>query len=352
MCTTNFSLSLKALSLCFFCFANFACRPSPTTTSLPKPAFYHWKTQLSLSLAEHNYLNSLGVEKLYVKFFDVDWDEAAGQPAPLATVELDTTRLGYLQIIPTIFITNRCLLNLPMPAVDTLASRILLKVKSLAPSPPSELQFDCDWTPQTQAKYFGLLNSVKKLSLLDSPFTISATIRLHQLKYFEKTGVPPVDRGMLMCYNMGNLDDWATDNSLLDPVTLETYLQPQQDYPLPLDLALPLYRWGVLFRDGRLVKLLNGLTELDLQDTTRFERTAPQRFEVKKSTYLQAHYLYAGDQIRLEAATPEAVEEAANLLATLRSETPATVAFYHLDSTIIQAFPKEKIQKTLSVWVR
>lgn len=355
MSKTIFFLKNSLGGFCFICLAIAACQPSKKSPSTVIPAFYHWKTQLHLSDAERNYLQALDAQKLFVKFFDVDWDEAVGQPMPLATLEADTTGLAGLDIVPTVFITNRCLLKLPLQEVDSLAGRVFRKIKSLAIKPPSEIQFDCDWTPQTQAKYFALLDAIKKIASAQSypnhapsaPL-LSATIRLHQLKYPEKTGVPPVDRGMLMCYNMGDLDDWATENSILDTTILKSYLTPTTKYSLPLDVALPLFRWGVLFRDGRLVKLLNGLSEADLQDTARFEKTAPTRYEVKKSTYLQAHYLYAGDQIRLEGVSAEALVAAAKLLANLRSETPATVAFYHLDTAALRLFPKEKIQDVLN----
>ncbi len=301
--------------------------------------------------AERSYLDSLGAKKLYVKFFDVDWDGATGQPVPLASVEMDTARLGGLDIVPTIFITNRTLLNLPMLEVDTLAGRIFQKIKSLSPQPPQEVQFDCDWTERTQAKFFALLERFKE----KMPNTaLSATIRLHQLKYYEKTGVPPVSRGMLMCYNMGSLDDWATENSILDLEVLKTYLpdpasnpQPAMGYPMPLDIALPMFRWGVLFRDGQMIRLLNNLSAADLQDAIRFKKTAHHRYEVQKSTYLQAHYLYAGDQLRLEGVSSEALAEAAALLGKLHKSPQVTVAFYHLDTTAIRLFPKEKIREML-----
>lgn len=353
MIDSNLFTKKWLLGLCFICCAISDCQSPHEPSNVVVPAFYHWQTQLRLSSAEQNYLASLHVKKLYVKFFDVDWDETSRQPIPLASVEIDTIRLTGLEIVPTIFITNRCLLNLPMLEVDSLAGRIFQKINSLAPNSPSEIQFDCDWTEQTQARFFALLTSFKERlahrppTSVHSPTLLSATIRLHQLKYSEKTGVPPVDRGMLMCYNMGDLDDWTTENSILDTEILKSYLSSSVNYPLPLDMALPLFRWGVLFRDGRLVKLLKDLSEADLQDTSRFNKTATNRYEVKKSTYLQAHYLYAGDQLRLEAVSAEALAAATDLVNPLRSGPPTTIAFYHLDSTIVSLFSKKNIQETL-----
>lgn len=322
----------------------------------PIPAFYHWKTHFQLTQAEQGYLDAIGTKKLYVKFFDVDWDGITNQPIPLAVVEIDTTKLNDLNIVPTVFITNRTLLQLPMEQVDTLAGLIFRKIKSLETQHPLEIQFDCDWTAKTKAKYFALLDNLRQAFSADSsfiihhsPFIISATIRLHQLKYFEKTGVPPVDRGMLMCYNMGDLDDWATENSILDTEVAKTYLPKNSGaaYPIPLDIALPLFRWGVLFRDGRMIKLLNDLSTANLEDTSRFKKAATNRYEVLKSTYLKAHYLYAGDQLRLEGVSVEDLLKVATLLGERRNDTPVTVAFYHLDSTAINLFPKEKISEVL-----
>ncbi|MBI1228255.1 MAG: hypothetical protein GC192_23680 [Bacteroidetes bacterium] len=355
MVKTNFSVTFCWLWLFFFCFTIVSCNTSEQQKPVIAPAFYHWKTLFNPTEAEQRYLDSIGVKKIYVKFFDVDWDEASQQPVPLATVEIDSSHLHGLEIVPTIFITNRCLLNLPMQQVDTLAWLIFQKIKSFETKPSQEIQFDCDWTAQTQAKYFALLNSVRSIVESDSPFTIhhsplkiSTTIRLHQFKYPEKTGVPPVDRGMLMCYNMGDLDDWATENSILDLATAKTYLlQHAKSYPLSLDFALPLFRWGILFRDGRLVKLLNDLSAADLQDTARFQKTAENRYKVLKSTYLNAYYLYAGDQLRLEGIEQESLLGMAKLLREQENDTSLTVAFYHLDSTATILFPKEKIEEVL-----
>ena len=61
-----------------------------------------------------------------------------------------------------------------------------------------EIQIDCDWTKSTKDKYFYLLKKIKELSKKE----ISCTLRLYPYKYPEIMGVPPVDKAMLMCYNL------------------------------------------------------------------------------------------------------------------------------------------------------
>lgn len=314
------------------------------------PAFYHWKTKLQLSENERLYLDSLGVKKLYVKFFDVDWDEASNQPLPHASVQIDAARLAELEIVPVVFITNRTWLRLSLEEVDSLAKKIVFKIGELGKEAGfsfREIQFDSDWTGQTRGRFFHFLKTFQSDDSGETPPLLSATIRLHQLKFFEKTGVPPVDRGMLMFYNMGDLEDWDTENSILDTELGREYLTNPDRYPLPLDLALPIFRWGVLFRDGELFKLINNLSEADLRDSLRFTATAPNRFLVKKSTYLQGYYLYEGDRLRLESASMPSLKAAASLLGKKLPLAGRTAVFYHLDSALIRDFPVAALREAL-----
>ena len=329
------------------------------------PAFYHWQTRLQLTPAERKLVDSLNVKKLYVKFFDIDINEN-GEPSPNAVVEIDTQLLDGLEIIPTVFITNRTFKNISQKQIKKLADNIFQKISDLYSHPPSkirnpksEIQFDCDWTQTTRDNYFYFLSYFKTLITHHSSL-ITATIRLHQLKYPDQTGVPPVDRGMLMFYNMGDLENWATENSILDLTIAEQYLPSRQSavgssqYLLPLDIALPIFKWGVIFRNNELVYLINNLSEKEMLDTARFIKIKENRFEVKRSTYLGDYYLYEGDLVRLEWVGPELLQEAgARLSKFLKLGKPksgqkeTTISFYHLDTTTLASFRYEDFVKIL-----
>ena len=66
---------------------------------------------------------------------------------------------------------------------------------------------------------------------------LSATIRLHQLKFIGESGIPPVDKGLLMCYNMGDLHRLRISNSILETAELKKYIKQLSVYPLKLDVA-------------------------------------------------------------------------------------------------------------------
>ncbi len=293
-----------------------------------------------------DYLAQTGAHKLYVKFFDVDW---SGQhPVPLAEVEIDTNGLSGLEVVPCVFITNRCMAQLPDDAVNDLAERILRKTFELAAQLPGvrirEFQADCDWTASTRERYFQLLQTLGQ-QLHERQVSLSVTIRLHQYRYPDQTGVPPGDKGLLMCYNTGNVEDPTETNSILRPETLRSYLQHAHPYPLHLDAALPVFRWGVLFRQGRMIRLIHALETAHMSDTSRFHALNDTHYEVVKSTFLQGHYLYAGDRLRLEAPTVKDLQLAAQMFRPLwrHNKSTGTLAFYHLDTLNMRHFSPQAI---------
>jgi hypothetical protein len=276
-----------------------ACQPKPQM----QRAFYHWQTNLSLSPDEQKSLQKLQVSRLYAKFFDVDWDDTQGQIVPLASIQIDTSGLKKLELVPVIYITNRTWDHVESEAqVETLVQKIVAKIDALAQplGTPGyiETQIDCDWTASSRRVYFAFLEKLGK-KLAQRQCLLSATIRLHQYKYPQRTGIPPVASGTLMLYNVGDLESWEEENSIFSQSAAEAYA-PFPKYPLPLDVVLPAFSWGVLFREGEMIRLLNDLRVEDLRGDTRFEQIAPQRFRVQKSTYLNGHYLYQGDLLRIE----------------------------------------------------
>jgi len=341
------TLYLLFLTLCL---CTISCNQKQVFPKEISPAFYHWKTELSFSESEKTYLRKSNVKKLYLRVFDVDWK--GGQAVPLAQLQSETTLPTDIEIIPTLFVTNRTLLNIADADVPNLSNNIydkIIEINSENNWQVNEVQIDCDWSGQTKSKYFELLHQLQN-RLGDIGAVVSATIRLHQIKFYKQTGVPPVHRGMLMFYNMSDLGNWTTDNSILDLAEAKKYLVNFESYPLDLDVALPIFSWGVLFRDGKMIKLINNLAKAEIADTSRFVKLAPHRFEVKKSTYLQAHYLYEGDQIRLEWIEPEQLEEAALMLRDQIRNASMTVSFYHLDSTCIKQHTYEELEKVLEVF--
>src|SRR5215213_1923722 len=70
------------------------------------PSFYYWKTSFSLTEKEALTLRQLSIQNLYVKFFDVSWEEFNKRPMPVALINLRQSLPEGISITPVVFITN------------------------------------------------------------------------------------------------------------------------------------------------------------------------------------------------------------------------------------------------------
>lgn len=328
-----------------------ACQKTPRTIA---PAFYHWKTQLALTPSETAYLDALDCRKLYIKFLDIGKDPLSGEISPYSLLEVkDTTGLAGKSIVPCVFITNSVFQHISTEKLDWLAVKTagaLTDIGRQFPQPAfAEMQFDCDWTPATRSSFFNFLKKIR--GALPTGTTISVTIRLHQYKFPGQTGVPPVDRGMLMMYNTGDIDDWAEENSIFQPQAAQKYLQGATParYPLPLDLALPAFSWALVYRDDALWKIIPDPDFAEFRDTGRFETIGEtnNRISILKNTFLAGHYLRAGDLIRVEHIDTALLRESARLAAGIELAPDASVALYHLDTATVRQYPAKWLK---TVW--
>lgn len=320
-----------------------------------EPAFYYWKSQAVLNTTEQNSLKQYA-RKLYVKFFDVAWNAPQQRAMPVAKVQVAENTRSFLttnqiQVVPTVFITNETIQLLDSPAVLSLADQIAALVQGTRDqqfpgAAIREIQIDCDWTATTRDRYFLLLEQLKKNPWFQGK-TLSATIRLYQCKYKEKTGIPPVDRGLLMCYNMGNLKNPQTKNSILDPKDLEQYTSNLDAYPLDLDIAFPLFNWKVLFRKNKYAGLIQNLPTENLDNSLLTNREA-NTYRLLKDTVLLGYELHKDDLIRQEDSNFDHIIQSARILKPKIRNERLTVSLYHLDSITLRNYSTHEIQTIFS----
>lgn len=131
----------------------------------PLRGFYFWKTQWLASSAPTATLRELGIGRLYLRLFDVDWDATLPAAQPVAPLSLAAPLPAGLDIVPVVFITNQVFLRTPAAEVPTLAERVLRKITASAAAQgitPREVQLDCDWSEATRARYFHFLALLQK----------------------------------------------------------------------------------------------------------------------------------------------------------------------------------------------
>lgn len=309
-----------------------------------KSAFYYWKSNFNLDTTQVRLLKETSGNTLYTRFFDISWDERTHRAFPNAIINFTQPTDG-LHIIPVIFITNKVFENIKNSAVDSLAinsnglvSRIAEKNKISY----QNIQIDCDWTISTRQKYFNFLKAFKKASRR----RLEATIRLHQIKYKERTGIPPVDKGILMFYNMGKLNaSLQQANSIYNEADAEKYVPYITQYPLYLDVALPLFSWAVHIRDGKVIQLYNNIGKKQLSNTVNFNQ-AGNAYQSKKSSFLNGIYIKENDIFKLEQTDVEALKKAARQLSPyLPPEKNRTIIYYELGNLNQSEFKAQTIKE-------
>ncbi|MCG3660229.1 glycosyl hydrolase family 18 protein [Aliarcobacter butzleri] len=265
-------------------------------------SFYSWEN----SFEEQN-IN----EKLYIKVLDINFSTKL----ELLKTNIKETPKNF---IPVIYITNETMKNVDYSLVSKAILETLKNYKF------DEIQIDCDWSSSTRSNYFNLLEDLKeKLNK-----KISATIRLHQIKYYTKTGIPPVDYGVLMYYNMSNIGDFNTKNSILDNEIAKKYHYNFDVYPLKLKLALPLYSQAIQFREEKAISLFEGVEEKDFNND--FEKLENNRYKVLNSHYFKGRYIYKDDIFRLENSNEQDIKIALKDFLDLSKNRYDEVIFYTL----------------------
>jgi hypothetical protein len=347
---SSFIIHYSSLILLFL----FGCKSRETRTI--NSAFIHWKSRLELTEFEQSYCKELDAKTLYLRFFDVDINAANKLPEPISELSFNANNLiNFDKIIPTVFITNRTLINANESDIDALSSLIFNKLAfytegSLFENKIQEILIDCDWTEKTRDKFFHL---IKQLKLISNK-KITATIRLHQIKFKEKTGIPPADKGLLMAYNTGDLSDPQTVNSTLDIEVLKSYISNLNSYPLQLDVALPIFSWGIVKRDGQAVQLIPSASKDFFMkkspqkgvytEGSSFEKKSDNEIEILKNGYYNGYYLYADDVIKLEEVSKTDLKIAADLLSQGIQNQQVTVSFFSLDSVNLKRYNSQDLK--------
>lgn len=334
----------------FLCLGLLACQPieKKLEERYVARSFYYWKSTFELDSQDVKVMDSLKVRKLYVKVFDVVWDEFH-RGMPVAQLNWKSNFSFDLEIVPVVYITNEVILNTQEDEISLLASRIHKKVnqimgaRNLCGKQSDEVQIDCDWNLSSRNKYFMLLKHLKSKN-----YVLSATIRLHQIKYYSKTGVPPVDKGMLMFYNMRPVYKPDVENSILDTEEAKKYISDTLQYPLQLDFALPVFSWGVLFRENKFVGLINYLDKGSMEEYQFFKEKpdSENQYVCNADTVHGDYYFRRGDVLRIEEPSLKDIENGKEILAPLfLAQKKINITLFHWDKSILYKYRHEKIDK-------
>jgi hypothetical protein len=282
-------------------------------------SYYHWK---------QNYKINEKKEPKYIKVLDIAYENKT------KIHRTKFTEKPKHQIVPVIYIDNPVFKH---ENGKKFAQKIFVLLKKQANNnfTYNEIQIDCDWTDSTKNPYFSFLKEFKILSNKK----LSTTIRLHQVKYHKRTGVPPVDKGVLMYYNMSNFKDLDTKNYILDLELGKKYHYNFNTYPLELDLALPLYAQATIIRFQSIVGIMEGVRKKALNNN--FKALKNNHYEVTKTHYFKKRLLYKGDILRIDEVSPAMLKDAVKNLSKVMNQ-PKEIIYYRFEN--LKEYKKKELE--------
>lgn len=316
----------------------FSCQRSALN---PRYGMYYWRTTMGWESDDARWADSIGVETLYLRLFDVVRDGADPRLGmrPEATLrfgDVDRSKVffaSFRRVVPVVFIAPDVITRDNAGKMPQLAAMLLGRIDQMCElnglGRLSEVQIDFDWTKSNGAAYFSLLQALAD-ALHREGRTLSTTIRLHQLAL----QVPPVDRGVLMCYNTGKIKDPDEVNSILTKESVTPYLPHLKDYALPLSLALPQFGWNVVFHQRQFSFIAPGL---ELSDTTQFAAIDATHYRARTyqavpralSVMSEGHVrIFPGDIVRREDSSDALNREVLEEMHSLRPDIADEVIYY------------------------
>ena len=351
-------------------------------------SFCYWKTDLSFDEKSDTLAQNMKLKHFYVRYFDVDYNPYRKESLPLSSIRYINFNKTNVQFTPSIFITNDVVLKSTKTQLDTLANRIYNRVTKISDTyftqnatryaddiaykdyekqkgetktrmntEPiiaakkielkkniSDILIDCDWSEKSKDNYFYLLKQIKNKF---PDYKIEATIRLWQYKYFEKSGIPPVDSGLLMCYNMTDPESRTTENSIGTNNDLEKYIVHDK-YNLKLNIALPLYSWSLIFRGNKFIGILSNDINF-AKDADVFKKSDDNKFMVQDDIRLRNIYLRNGDEIRIEKISDSEINDMiATLTNKIKIDNTTRVSFFSFDKKYINDYGTQNISDYFS----
>lgn len=291
---------------------------------------YYWKMKME-DESQNPFLSKL--DQMYIKLYDVKWRQTGAYPA---SKQMNLPKLDSIfqkPIIPVVYITNEVFLKSDSIQVMELVQNLGLGLKDYQSMTDAwaEIQIDCDWTESSKSRYFQFLSAFRKAFPKQK---ISVTLRLYPFKYATKMGIPPVDKAMLMAYNVGQIQRWGTNNSILEYAEAKKYLTHSK-YPLPLDLALPTFGWYVWFSHGKMKGIVYEEEFKHLEANCRSKGN--NRFYLLEDIETDKSLFQKGDEFRMEFPSEKDIKSTYNRVMELYPEVNRIV-FFHYNTSNIQRY--------------
>jgi len=146
-----------------------------------------------------------------------------------------------------------------------------------------------------------------------------------------------------MIYNVSNVKEYSTANSIFDKSEAQKYIEGVAKYPLPLDFALPAFAWAVVYHDDKFSYMMRDIKPITGDTCTFLEKQWPV-YKVKYDYVYGKVYLRRGDQIKIESITPDMLMDAAKLAKECANSDTINVSVFELDEVMKNKYSHETLE--------
>jgi hypothetical protein len=120
-------------------------------------AIYYWKSTFEINHNNLKYLNNSGINRMYVRMFDVTWNKEHNRSKPEAIIKFKNSFPDKIDFVPVIYIANDVFRHEDnIKQLSKNFSNLLNSLTQKNQLKYNEIQIDCDWTITTKEKVFQL----------------------------------------------------------------------------------------------------------------------------------------------------------------------------------------------------
>lgn len=317
-----------------------SCNSQGKRTLDEQNSFCYWKTTFTFDDSDNNIWKQTSADHMYIRYFDVGWDAISKQAKPISTILASKDSLPCKHITPAVFFSNNVFEKSTKEQLDTLATRIKSRIEQTDEqfatqdfaSKYSEILIDCDWSKGTKDKFFYF---IEKLKAAIPEKEITTTLRLWQYKNPTVAGTPPVKRVLLMCYNLQAANEYDIENSIVTLDEIKKYVTGVS-YPLKTDIALPIFSWGVIFRNKEFKGVIRNASVENYSNNKQYTQIADNRFRLNEEMVIGDFFARPGDEIRIEALSKKELRELSQyLLSEIKTDKYSRITFFAWDTNYI-----------------
>ena len=147
-----------------------------------------------------------------------------------------------------------------------------------------------------------------------------------------------------MLYNVGDLKN-KQQNSTLESSIVKQYINTETDYPLSLNIALPLFSQTVITNNDNKIKIIKNTERNVLENDDHFKIIDNYNLMVVKDTLYKGFFLSKGYNLKFEEINETVITESFKIIKNSNLKINEVI-FYHLDEKSLSNINiKEIIEK-------